>query len=70
MTSYRDNGPRMISAKYKGKCKRCGAQISKGESVLYYPREKAVLCKGDSCSGQAIRDIRAAEYDEMVYASQ
>ena len=65
--SYVDIDPRRIVAKFKARCPRCHTPIKPGDSVVYYPREKRVVCNHDLCGGQAMRDLVAANFDEAMY---
>jgi hypothetical protein len=39
---FRIEAPRVIAAKFSGKCHCCGAAISAGEIVTYYPDKKVI----------------------------
>jgi hypothetical protein len=61
------NRPIWIKARYPGRCTRCGQAIKRGDEVLYYTVGRKLLCNGDDCGRQAMRDFEAAEADERLY---
>ncbi len=63
----RNNAPYWITVKYAGVCSRCKLPIKKGESALYYPAGKTMLCNGNCCGKQEQRDMDANRQDEEVY---
>jgi hypothetical protein len=63
----RGKDPYWMSARFPGKCARCGKEIKKGEQIFYYPNTRAVYCDGDNCGGQEARDFAAAASDENIY---
>lgn len=54
--------PRVIKAKYTGKCAETGKEIKVGDDILYYPNEKKVFCT----DSQAYRDFASANFDDKV----
>lgn len=66
MPSYR-NDPRIINARYPGKCSSCETPIQKGEAVYYYPSTKKILgLKACNCGVKAKLEFEAAAFDEGV----
>jgi hypothetical protein len=61
MQRYR-NDPYWITAKWAGKCAKCGAPIKRGERAFYYPQERR-LYSGE-CAEQAASDFQALAADE------
>lgn len=62
----RNTAPYWLTTRYGGKCSRCGFGIKKGETALYYPATKTLLCAGDGCGKQEQRDMDAARFDEQM----
>ena len=44
-----EDGPKRITSKFDGACKRCRARVSAGDVCIWTPGEKGVLC--ESCGG-------------------
>ncbi len=61
------NDPRWITVKYGKRCAGCGAQIVKGDSAFYYPKEKALYCATAACGEKEANNFEAAAMDEHVY---
>ena len=66
MTHYRGD-PRWITAKYAGKCHRCGEGIDRGSEAFYYPKGKQLYGKGCGCGDAEWRSFESARCDEEVY---
>lgn len=63
--------PHTITARYAGKCSKCGAPIQKGEEAYYYPNGKRLLgMKACACGHDARRDFESAAADEAFMCSQ
>ncbi len=59
--------PHWLSARYPGKCSKCGATFRAGASVFYYPKGKA--CYPAACCGErASADFSMAVQDENLMA--
>jgi hypothetical protein len=56
--------PRWLTAKYAGKCAKCGEPIAKGERIFYYPKGKATY--SGECAAACDRDFESARFDEDV----
>jgi hypothetical protein len=41
---------RWLEARYPGACADCGAEVERGDRVLYFRRTRAVVCA--SCAGE------------------
>ena len=67
MAYRRGRDPYWLTAKYAGKCAKCGKVISAGERIYYYPNTRTVYCGGDDCGGAAARDFSACAMDEAQY---
>ena len=58
--------PRWLTAKYAGKCAKCGEAFAAGERIFYYPKGKHTY--SGSCAEACSRDFEAARFDEDVMA--
>jgi len=56
--------PRWITAKFPGKCSKCGEAIHKGNSIFYYPIGKRVYV--NECAEKASRDFHSMVADESM----
>jgi hypothetical protein len=59
-----NSDPFWMNAKLVSQCPSCSHWIQKGERIFYYPSTRSALCAGDTCGGQAERDLSAAKFDE------
>lgn len=58
--------PYETAARFASKC-RCGAPITKGESIFYYPNTKTALGMKCGCGEDARREFEAAAFDESMF---
>ena len=61
MPSYAGD-PRWTVARFNSKCKKCGADIRKGERIFYYPNARAVF--SGECASDEAESFAAAAADE------
>jgi hypothetical protein len=61
--------PHWTTAKFPGRCTRCGKKINRGDRIFYYPRGKVVYCDAPGCGGSAERDFLTMAEAEDYYAS-
>jgi len=54
--------PYWLQARFASKCRKCGAQIKRGERIFYYPIEKTAYC--EKCGQAASAEFDAAAMDE------
>lgn len=59
MASYKGD-PYWTTARYAGKCTKCGTHVKRGDRIFYYPRCRSVYCAGPC--GQAA----SAEFEEVT----
>ena len=59
--------PRWIDARFTGTCARCGAVITRGMRIFYYPANRATYCGHEACGGHESRAFEAAVWDEENY---
>jgi hypothetical protein len=59
--------PHWLIARFAGKCAKCGAGISTGDRVFYYPNGRAAY--SGKCAEAAAADFSAAAADERAYGS-
>lgn len=63
--------PRTITARFPGKCAKCGAPIHKGERAYYYPNGKKLYgMTACNCGHTARADFEAAAADDDFINSQ
>jgi len=55
------DGGYVMTSKYPGKCRDCGARIPKGATVIWYKSEKAVVCE---ICGKDLMDGKSLEATE------
>jgi hypothetical protein len=60
--------PYWITARYAGRCVRCGRTIPKGERAFYYPNGKGLYCQAALCGEQCAAEFQGATEDEDTYA--
>ena len=60
-------GPYWITTHYGAKCATCGFGIKKGETALYFPETKKVLCAGDGCGKAHERQARERKAEHALY---
>ena len=48
--------PYWILTKYGAVCDHCRLGIKKGESALFYPYTKKLLCAGQECGRKVVRE--------------
>lgn len=63
----RSNAPYWITTHYGGKCDKCGFGIKKGETALYFPDTRNLLCAGDGCGKEHLRQAESAKLDQAMY---
>jgi len=69
MANY-SGDPYWTKERFGGKrCKRCGKEISRGESIFYYPKGKAIYCNG-LCGKAASAEFDCAAEDEAFCMPQ
>lgn len=63
--------PYWLTVKFDGKCKECGAKVSRGARAFYYPNGRHLL--GKDCCGAADKasaDFQSAAFDESMMTGQ
>jgi hypothetical protein len=60
-----NNSPRIMTARFAGKCACCGADIKAGETITWYPSRKQIAHVGglDGNSARCTAEIRKRMYD-------
>lgn len=56
-TKRRQTDPYWTTARYKSKCRGCGAEIQKGDRFFYYPAQQQAYCAGDNCGKKGAYDL-------------
>lgn len=59
--------PYWILTKYGAVCDHCRLGIKKGESALYYPYTKKLLCSGQECGRKVVEEAKEGRRDEFLY---
>jgi hypothetical protein len=54
--------PRWITARFPGRCKKCGKKVETGGTVYYLPVGKAIYCK--DCGEEAARRFVVEAMDD------
>lgn len=69
MRDYYANDPRMMTARYAGRCmaKDCTETFAKGAEIVWYPKGKVTLF--GNCATAAWREFISAAEDEYRNAS-
>lgn len=62
--------PFWITTRYGGKCAHCKLGIKKGETALFYPETKKLLCSGNECGRRVVREAQEARKDEFMYGAR
>ena len=62
--------PYWITTKYGGVCSHCKLGIKKGESALYYPFTRKLLCAGQECGRKVVREAQENKKDEFLYGAE
>jgi hypothetical protein len=61
--------PRWITARYKGACTDCRAEIPAGTRAYYYPNSGSLFGKACGCGERRQAEFDAAVFDEANNAS-
>jgi hypothetical protein len=61
--------PRWITARYKGACADCRAEIPAGAQAFYYPTSGSLFGKDCGCGERRQAEFDAAIFDETNNAS-
>ncbi len=61
--------PYWITTKYGGVCSHCKLGIKKGESALYYPFTRKLLCAGQECGRKVVEEAKERRRDEFLYGA-
>ncbi len=59
------NDPRWINVKYFSHCRKCGKELKRYETALYFPIEKHLYC--EECGRPAYHEFIAQIMDEESY---
>ena len=59
--------PYWTRARFGSNCARCGAFITKGQDIFYYPRTKSPYGSACGCAEQASNELTCAAEDEAMY---
>jgi hypothetical protein len=68
-TRYRGD-PHWITARFAGKCSKCGAKIEKGDEAFYYPKTKSLLGKKCGHGQEAEQDFLDMVEVEEAYGRE
>lgn len=61
------SAPYWITTKYGGVCASCRLGIRKGETALYYPGTKKLLCSGQECGRKVVKEAQENHRDAFMY---
>ncbi len=61
------NDPKLMKAKYSGKCKKCGKPIPPGEPIIYWPATHEAFHK--ACGEDDYRQSTLAIQDEDTFGN-
>ena len=64
MITYK-NDPKKMTAKFKGKCSKCGCEIKKGDNIVYYPINSQAFCS--KCGDKEFQSFIESAIDEENY---